>query len=158
MFEKKIFQAKSKDIAVINRSYITLPLIQKKSVNIFKNNLNVLTYQKSNNSFSTLNFKINPWFLTGFTDAEGSFIIKIHSNEQLKTKWRVRPVFSITLHVKDLSLLENIQKTLGVGKISKSKNLSAIYAVDSIAEIPIILDHFDKYPLITQKKIWLFTI
>ena len=79
----------------------------------------MLTYQKSNNSFSTLNFKINPWFLTGFTDAEGSFIIKIHSNEQLKTKWRVRPVFSITLHVKDLSLLENIQKTLGVGKISK---------------------------------------
>lgn len=61
-------------------------------------------------------------------------------------------MFSITLHVKDLSLLENIQKTLGVGKISKSKNLSAIYAVDSMAEIPVIIDHFDRYPLITQKK------
>lgn len=100
----------------------------------------------------TLNSRINPWFLTGFTDAEGSFIIKIQSNEQLRTRWRVRPVFSITLHIKDLSLLEDIQKTLGVGKISKSKNLSAVYAVDSITEIPIVIAHFDKYPLITQKK------
>ena len=61
-------------------------------------------------------------------------------------------MFSITLHIKDLSLLEDIQKTLGVGKISKSKNLSAIYAVDSITEIPIVIAHFDKYPLITQKN------
>ena len=48
-------------------------------------------------------------------------------------------MFSITLHIKDLSLLETIQHTLEVGKISKSK-LSAIYAVDSIKEIPRVLN------------------
>jgi LAGLIDADG endonuclease len=104
-------------------------------------------------SFSNLNLKpeLNPWFLTGFTDAEGCFSIKIQPNAKLKTKWRVRPVFSITLHGKDLSLLKDIQNTLGVGKISKSGEKLAIYAVDSIKEIPVILNHFDKYPLITNK-------
>ena len=93
---------------------------------------------------------LNPWFITGFTDAEGSFSIKIQPNANLKNKWRVRPVFSITLHIKDLSLLVDIKNTLGVGNISKSKN-SAIFAVDSIKDIPVIINHFDTYFLITQK-------
>lgn len=112
--------------------------------------------QLNNCPFSTLNLKadkidISPWFITGFTDAEGCFTIKIQPNAKLKTKWRVRAVFSITLHLKDLSLLESIQKTLGVGKISKSGLKGVIYAVDSIKEIPVIISHFDKYPLITHK-------
>jgi hypothetical protein len=72
------------------------------------------------------------------------------SNVELKTKWRVRPVFSITLHKKDILLLEAIQKTLGVGYVSIS-NKMAIFAVDSIKEISVIINHFDQYPLITQK-------
>jgi LAGLIDADG endonuclease len=44
-----------------------------------------------------------------------------------------------------------IQKNLGVGKISKSGNKAVIYAVDSIKEMPFIINHFDNYPLITQK-------
>jgi hypothetical protein len=102
---------------------------------------------------TTLNFKsdLSPWVLTGFTDAEGCFSIKIQGNVKLNTKWRVRPVFSITLHLKDLPLLEAIKNVLGVGEISKSGRKAVIYAVDTIKEIPVILHHFDKYPLITQK-------
>ena len=111
--------------------------------------------QLNKKSFSTLNFKsehkINPWFLTGFTDAEGCFSIKLQHNAKLKTKWRVRPVFSITLHIKDLYLLEFIKKSLGVGNISKSGEKAVMFAVDSIKEIPVIINHFDKYSLVTQK-------
>jgi hypothetical protein len=37
--------------------------------------------------FSTLNIipDFNPWFITGFTDAEGCFSIKIQSNAKLNT-------------------------------------------------------------------------
>ena len=94
-------------------------------------------------SFSTLNSitetELNPWFLTGFSDAEGCFTIKVQPNAKLKTNWRVRPVFSITLHLKDLSLLNAIQNTLGVGKINKCGKKAVIYAVDSIKEIPPLL-------------------
>jgi len=106
---------------------------------------------------SSICIPLNPWFITGFTDAEGCFTIKIQRNEELKTKWRVRPVFSITLHIKDLLLLEAIKNTLGVGNISKS-NKMAIFSVDSIKDISVLLNHFDKYPLITQKIIWLLNI
>jgi hypothetical protein len=70
----------------------------------------------------------------------------------LKTKWRIRPAFSITLHKKDLFILEKIKNYFNVGYISTSisKN-TTIYAVDSIKEIEYIISHFDNYPLITQK-------
>jgi len=60
-------------------------------------------------------------------------------------------MFSITLHIKDLLLLESIRNSLGVGNISKSGKKALIYAVDSIKDIPVIINHFDKYPLVTQK-------
>lgn len=98
---------------------------------------------------------INPWFLTGFTDAEGCFSIKIHENAKLKSKWRVRPVFTIILNIKDLPLLESksksIKKSLGVGRISRNGDKAVMFAVDSIKEIPVIIKHFDKYPLVTVK-------
>jgi hypothetical protein len=109
--------------------------------------------QLNKKSFSTLSVKseINPWFLTGFSDAEGCFSIKVQQNVKLKTKWRIRPVFSITLHIKDLYLLEAIKNYLGVGNISKSGDKAVTYAVDSIKNIPVVINHFDKYPLVTQK-------
>lgn len=102
-------------------------------------------------SAEVLFYQLNPWFLTGFADAEGCFSIKITKNDKLKTKWRVRPVFSITLHLKDLSLLTEIKNTLKVGNISKSGKKAVIYSVDSIKEIPVIINHFNQYPLITNK-------
>jgi hypothetical protein len=44
--------------------------------------------QFNNKSFSTfIKYQINPWFLTGFTDGEGCFSIKIQQNAKLKTNW-----------------------------------------------------------------------
>ena len=48
---------------------------------------------------------LNPYFVTGFTDAEGSFIIRVNKNSSYKTGWVVRAVFSICLHIEDLPLL-----------------------------------------------------
>ncbi len=105
--------------------------------------------------FSTMTVKpkLNPWFFTGFTDAEGCFSIKIQPNANLKMKWRVRPVFSITLHKKEFAILESIQNGLfdSVGKIHKSGKKAIIYEVDSLKDLTYIIDHFDKYPLITKK-------
>ncbi|CAG8962389.1 hypothetical protein HYFRA_00013617 [Hymenoscyphus fraxineus] len=82
--------------------------------------------------------KMNPWFLTGFIDAE------------------VKHIFAIGLHIKDLALLEEIKFTMGVGKIHKHGKDSIQYRVDSIKELQVIIDHFlrsMKYPLMTAKKV-----
>ena len=47
--------------------------------------------------------------------------------------------------------MKEIQNTLSVGNISKNGTNSVIYSVDSIKEIPVIINHFDQYPLITNK-------
>nr|YP_007475434.1 hypothetical protein H888_mgp11 [Microbotryum cf. violaceum BFL-2013]AGE14648.1 hypothetical protein [Microbotryum cf. violaceum BFL-2013] len=51
---------------------------------------------------------IHPWFVTGFTDAEGCFNVKLTKTNGL-LGWRVNVSFLIVLHIKDKALLEQIQ-------------------------------------------------
>lgn len=92
-------------------------------------------------------------FVTGFADAESSFIILISQDKNYKLGWTVKPRFAINLHSIDLPLLELIKSYFGnVGNISKSKH-SAQFRVASLKDLTnIIIPHFDKYPLLTQKK------
>ena len=109
--------------------------------------------QLNNRKFSIVSCqsKINPWFITGFSDAEASFIVSMYRDENSKLKWRVNPNFSIHIHIKDIGILESIKNTLGVGKVRKNSKSTAIFRVDNIQELQVIVDHFQKYPLIGAK-------
>jgi len=103
--------------------------------------------------FSTLikKPKLNFWFITGFADAESCFVILIQPINKYKTGWRVKPIFSITLHKKDTAILENIRRTLGVGKVNIKESSKVVYRVESFKELEIIINHFEKYALVTAK-------
>ena len=45
--------------------------------------------------------KLNPYFLSGFADAEASFGTTIYKNNKLKPGYRVRSFFSINLNQQD---------------------------------------------------------
>jgi len=48
--------------------------------------------------------------------------------------------------------LEAIKNFLGVGKIYVKATTSSVeYRVFSVKELKVVLDHFDKFPLISQK-------
>lgn len=94
---------------------------------------------------------MNPWFITGFADAEGCFIINFQKVTWSKIGWGVRASFKINLHLKDEALLEKIKSFLGVGKVYTSK-INATYEVNSLKDIEVIINHFNKYPLITNKR------
>jgi LAGLIDADG endonuclease len=70
-----------------------------------------------------------------------------------KIGWTVEPVFSIRLHDKDLATLKLIQAYFeGIGKIYHHDQISeATFRVGSLNELDVIIRHFLKYPLITQK-------
>jgi hypothetical protein len=55
------------------------------------------------------------------------------------------------VHQKDRALLELIKTSLGVGQIYKHGRDSIVLRVGSVKDLLVIIDHFDKYPLITQK-------
>ncbi len=80
-------------------------------------------------------------------------MINFFRKKGLNLGMSVQPVFSITLHKKDIDLLHKIKASFGnIGSIYQWSRF-AIFKVQGIKEISEnIIPHFDKYPLITQKK------
>jgi len=114
----------------------------------------ILTTQlvnKRNYSTNNQGLIINPNFLTGFADAEGSFVLSITKSNNVKSGWVVKPRFQISLHKKDLFVLEAIRNHLGVGEIYTQGVASIQYRVFSINDLKVVLDHFDQFPLISKK-------
>lgn len=66
----------------------------------------------------------------------------------------VQPVFAMELNIRDSELIKRIQSYFGVGilVINKAKN-SISFSVQSVKDLNnVIIPHFDKYPLLTQKR------
>lgn len=104
-------------------------------------------------SSTTDSCKLNPYFVSGIIDGEGCFFIEIRKNNMYKTGFGVQCGFHITLHKKDQALLEIIQLFFGgAGKITKQREDSLQYRVFSINDLAVIINHLDRYPLITQKR------
>lgn len=98
--------------------------------------------------------KLSPYWITGFVDAEGSFSLKVSKSSTTRSGWNVVPEFKIELHSRDLILLRKIHSFFEIGTIGERKNLNkAYYSVQSARALSdVIIPHFDKYPLITQKR------
>ena len=106
----------------------------------------------SQSELQDFNLNISPWWLTGFVDAEGCFRISVTKNDNYVCGWRVKLYFEIHIHKRDLALLELIQKFFDVGKIYIKNDNSITYLVTSVKDLQVILEHFNKYPLITKKR------
>ncbi len=94
-----------------------------------------------------------PWFISGFTDAEGCFLILIRKTSRTKLRWQLEANFTINLHSRDIELLRLIQVYFGgVGIISKEINNCCDYTIGSLDQIITkVIPHFDKYPLKSNK-------
>lgn len=116
----------------------------------FTYNLAILgTRNYSTNSTSS----IHPQFITGFSDAEASFLITFIKSKKSITGYYIQLSFQMGLHSKDRFMLELIKSYFGVGSIffKRSKDL-VLYQVTSIKDLAVIVCQFNKYPLITQKR------
>lgn len=124
----------------------------------YSNNRNIKQYSTSTSKSPNYNLKksnsyyLNPYYITGFVDAEGCFTTSIFKDSRMLLKWQVKPIFKITVHNKDINILEALQRTWGIGKIYKHSDNASVYRVSSLKNLRIIINHFDKYPLLTQKS------
>ena len=103
--------------------------------------------------------KLNPWWLTGFIDGEGSFKINIYKMEKMKVGWCVQVIFSMGLQKNDIAILEENKMFWGIGSITKKHGPQSVQLqVKNIEDLKVIINHFYKYPLITKKladyKLW----
>ena len=93
--------------------------------------------------------------MTDFVDGEGCFIVSRTKNKKLKITWEVRLIFVIGLKEKDFSLLEKIKNfffALGRFFIVKKKTKSYLFRVSSLKDFNVIINHFNQFSLITQKR------
>ena len=108
-----------------------------------------------------LYFFLNLWFKK--KSAEGCFTIDISKDPTYKTGWKIKATFHVGFlfffwifnskkktHQKDLALLKLI-KNYYLGYITKQDKNCIRYRVYSLKDLTIIIDHFIKYPLLTQK-------
>lgn len=100
------------------------------------------------------NPKLDPYFVTGLIDGEGSFIVSICKRKNYKFGWQVHHIFKISLHSRDISLILQLQQFFGgIGSVYKDKAKNIVsYSVTSFNDLTkIIIPHFVKFPLISKK-------
>jgi multisubunit Na+/H+ antiporter MnhF subunit len=95
---------------------------------------------------------LNPYYITGFVDGEGCFLINIPARSDVKLGYNVNLVFKLKIHSRDIELLTSIRDYLGnIGNITTRKDGYIEFIVSSKKDIEVLIKHFDTYPLITQK-------
>lgn len=103
--------------------------------------------------------KLNPYYVAGFIDGEGSFSISIGKHKTTKNGFDVRPEFEIELRKDDQEILERILVTIGCGKIFDCSYERygwfphAKYKITSNKQLKEFLFPFlDRYPLQAKKR------
>lgn len=105
--------------------------------------INKLRHYSTNSDSKLHDYILNPHFITGFADAESSFMILILKDPNYKTGLTVKARFSIGLHKKDMAILESIKSYLeDIGSISKQGKDSIQYRVSSLQSITNVLIPF----------------
>ena len=120
----------------------------------FNSALKTRSYSDGKKSNST---GLDPHWVTGLVDAEGSFIIfiKLNSNNSKNLVRQIQLSFEISVHIKDIDLLYKLKSFFGeVGNISiPSSRQDARLKITGLNDIfNYILPHFKQYPLQDMKK------
>ncbi len=99
--------------------------------------------------------KLDPYYVTGFSDGEACFYVCITKSKTYKIGWQVQACFSFGLGKRDRALLGEIQSYFGgVGKIKPQGQTGYQYMVRSLRDLTdVVIPHFDKYPLLSQKQV-----
>jgi hypothetical protein len=92
---------------------------------------------------------LNPYWVSGFVDGEGSFMVSIQRDISYKHKERVKLNFSITQHTNNILLLYLLEFHFLCGGVHKGgRDGMSRYQTGSLSDINnIIIPFFDAYPL-----------
>ncbi len=91
------------------------------------------------------------WYISGFTDGEGSFNVSLKKVDDHRLGWKVAPSFNVSQ--RDSSNLELIKETLGVGNIRERKDGVTYYEVRNYSHIyEKVIPFFDKFSFQARLK------
>lgn len=97
---------------------------------------------------------LQPWYVTGLVDGEGSFLVSFSVRKKFQTGVEVRPSFALAQHQRNRLILERVREFFQCGAIRfNTRDQTYKYEVRSVQNLVTqILPHFVKYPLQTSKR------
>jgi len=100
-------------------------------------------------------FALMPWFVTGFADGEGTFVVSIFRSKTHSLGWTVLLIFEVSAanNPANRQLLESFRDFFGGGQINSYRN-QLYYRVQDLPTLLKVRDHFLKHPLQSTKLIY----
>lgn len=96
-------------------------------------------------------YQFNTGWIAGFTQSDGSFIVNFEKRNSGRIPYRPVPVFVLTQSLRELEMMQELHKYLGVGSLQVNRE-SVNIVVKSINElIQVIIPIFDKSPVFGGK-------
>lgn len=97
---------------------------------------------------------LNPYYVTGFTEGEGSFYVSVSPRKLEQVEWEIRPTFSLSQNKENRGVLYQVKDFFGCGSVRPSrKDDTYRFEVRSLKEMnEKILPHFRKFPLVSPGK------
>jgi hypothetical protein len=96
---------------------------------------------------------LNPYWVSGFVDGEGTFYVGINKNSTMTVGYQVLPEFRIVQHKRDIKLLYALKKYFRCGVVRVNHDDRYELRIRSIEHIiNTVIPHFNQYELNTQKK------
>src|SRR3989344_250266 len=94
------------------------------------------------------------FYLSGYTDGEGSFCVSFSPRFSLRTKIEVRPSFSVSQNGDRREVLDMFLEYFRCGSIRRNPSDKTYkYEVRSLKDlIEKIIPHFEYYPLFSSKR------
>lgn len=118
--------------------YFNLKILNKQDLIIFKNQLVIPTLKDS--------------WISGFTDAEGCFNLKLASGNASVTGYRVIPRFCLDQKNEDI-VLNYIRDSFGFGRVNLRSGTNNVfrYNINSVKGLQPLIHYFNIYSLKTKK-------
>ena len=96
--------------------------------------------------------RLDARWISGFVDGEGCFHVSINKSEQMSIGWQVLPEFRVVQHERDESVLKELQKFFGAGKVVTNHGARKELRIRKLNDLKNIVLFFKKHPLRTGKK------
>jgi len=101
---------------------------------------------------------LNPWYITGFVEGEGTFHVAIYKDLKMKQRLKIIPEFHVNQSYLRAITLKAIKRYFGCGYIKANHKINKndttlVYVVRSIKDLKEkVIPFFEKYPLLSAKK------
>src|SRR6266571_5299334 len=91
--------------------------------------------------------RLDARWISGFVDGEGCFHVSINKSHKMSIGWQVLPELRIVQHERDESVLKELQKFFGAGKVVTNHGARKELRIRKLDDLKKIVLFFEKNKL-----------